>query len=56
MENPHQQKQRTCERLAEKYKLNPDTIRQDAKFAKAVNDIAKNLGDDIKDQIFYKIN
>lgn len=53
-ENTHTVKQRTCERLAEKYKLKPDTIRQDAKFAKSVDEIGSNLGEDIKEKILNR--
>ena len=49
-ENPHQQNPKTKERLAAKYKLNPDTIIQDSKFAKAVDSIGENLLD-----VFNKI-
>jgi hypothetical protein len=45
---------RTAERLAEQYKINEKTVREDGKFAKAVDTIGEAAGEEVKRKILNK--
>lgn len=44
----------THERLADEYKVHPDTIRNDGRFAQAVDNIAENIGEDVRQEILSR--
>jgi N6-adenosine-specific RNA methylase IME4 len=43
--------EKTATKLAEEFKVSPRTIRNDAKFAEAVDCMAENVGEDVKHEI-----
>lgn len=51
---PHFEGQHTAERLASEYKVSRATIERDGQFAEAVDTLAKNTGEETRQQILTR--